>query len=65
MQVFEAKQRDWGALSAEHEDTLARIQAFQKEIDELRAMCIQMQDMINGHRNDLNLSNGGRLSLKK
>lgn len=52
-------------MSAEHEDTMNRVHAYQKEVDELRMLCLSMQEMIDGHRNDLNLSNGGRLSLKE
>ena len=38
--------------------------AYQKEVDELRQLCMTLEEMITGNRHDLNYSQGGKMSLK-
>jgi hypothetical protein len=60
---LELNERDMQQLNAEFEECVARIKAFQAEVDDLRSLCNTIQDKICGHRHDLHFSNGGRTSL--
>ena len=60
---LEMKERDFAAVEKEFNETVVRIKAFQNEVDELRSMCLSLQDKICGQRHDLHFSNGGRTSL--
>lgn len=63
-EVYAHREKDFSALKIEYDDTVERVRAYQKEVDELRQLCIALSELISGHKNDLNLSNGGRISLR-
>jgi chromosome segregation ATPase len=61
---MEMRQRDIDAIEKEFHEAAARIKAFQSEVDDLRSLCMTLQDKICGNRHDLHFSNGGKTSLK-
>lgn len=63
-QVEASRERDLEALGREHAEVLRKVEAYAKEVAELRELCGTLEEMISGHRMDLDHSQGGRLSLK-
>lgn len=64
MQIqLQMRQRDIDAIEVEFHETVTRIKAFQSEVDDLRSLCLTLQDKICGNKHDLHFSNGGRTSL--
>ena len=62
--MYAHREKDYNTLKLEYDDTMTRVIAYQKEVDELRQLCLALSELITGHKNDLNLSNGGRTSLR-
>jgi len=58
------RDRDLESLSREHAEVLEKVQAYAREVADLRELCGTLQEMIGGHRMDLDHSHGGRLSLR-
>ena len=60
---LEMRHRDFEAVQKDYLETVTRLKAFQSEVDDLRSLCMTLQEKICGHRPDLHFSNGGRTSL--
>ena len=60
---LEMRHRDFEAVQKDYLETVTRLKAFQSEVDDLRSLCMTLQEKICGHRHDLHFSNGGRTSL--
>ena len=61
--LYEQRSREVSEIEAEYRETKERISAFQSEVDDLKSLCFQLQDMVNGHRHDLHYTHGGKLCL--
>lgn len=58
------RERDIERLREEYEDTVKRINAYQREVNEMRDLCMQLSELIDGHKIEMNFTNGKKVSLR-
>lgn len=46
-QVIDLRDKDLATLTAEYEEVRVKVEAYQREVDELRGLCLSLKDMIN------------------
>jgi hypothetical protein len=46
LQVIDLRDKDLVTLNAEYEEVRIKVEAFQREVDELRGLCYSLKDMI-------------------
>lgn len=61
--MFDHRDKDTASLIKESADTIARIEAYQSQVDDLRKLCMTLKELADGHRHDLHHTHDGRLSL--